>query len=161
MDARELYVEKVRVGRRTYFLDLKQGEHGERYLVLTESKRLDEGEFKHHRVVVAEEHLEKFLSALDALLSRAGLAYRMEVERKRQERLNRRTPGPERASSTSFKEIREEYPNAYVRWTEDDDTDLKNAYEICKEIETLADTFQRKPGAIRSRLTKLGLLHLR
>jgi hypothetical protein len=161
MHARELYVEKVRAGRRTYFLDLKQDEHGERFLVLTESKSLKEGEFKHHRVVVAEEHFEKFLSALDALLSRAGLAHRREVERERKERLNRRVPDPERAISAGFKEIREEYPNAYVRWTEEDDTKLKNAYEICKEIETLADTFQRKPGAIRSRLTKLGLLQLR
>jgi len=62
------------------------------------------------------------------------------------------------STARSFDEIRKEFPNAYRPWTPEDDSHLTNAYETCKEIETLANTFQRKPGAIQSRLVKLGLV---
>ncbi|MEN4006879.1 MAG: hypothetical protein PQ964_05960 [Methanobacteriaceae archaeon] len=43
-------------------------------------------------------------------------------------------------------------------WTEDEDNILKDEYIRGKRIDELASIFQRKPGAIRSRLQKLGLL---
>ena len=56
------------------------------------------------------------------------------------------------------KEIRQKYPKAYMRWTEDEDNALRNSYLRGKSIDELASIFQRKPSAIRSRLKKLGLL---
>jgi len=55
-------------------------------------------------------------------------------------------------------EIREKYPKAYAKWTEDEDSILRNEYLRGKTVEELASSFQRKPGAIRSRLLRLGLL---
>lgn len=63
-----------------------------------------------------------------------------------------------RAKAYGVEEIREKYPKAYTKWTEDEDNNLRNEYLRGKTVEELASSFQRKPGAIRSRLLRLGLL---
>ena len=55
-------------------------------------------------------------------------------------------------------QIRREYPKAYAKWTEEEDTRLRNEYTQGRTANELAKSFQRKPSAIRSRLRKLGLL---
>lgn len=54
-----------------------------------------------------------------------------------------------------FAEIRQKYPNAYESWTKEDDESLVNMFQQGKSIAELANHFQRKKGAIRSRLKKL------
>ena len=58
----------------------------------------------------------------------------------------------------AVEEIRQEYPRAYEEWTADDDARLKNEYEKGGTISELSVFFQRKPGAIRSRLKKLDII---
>ncbi|MDD3486828.1 MAG: PIF1 family DEAD/DEAH box helicase [Candidatus Moranbacteria bacterium] len=54
---------------------------------------------------------------------------------------------------------REKHPKAYMPWTEKEDEDLKYFFQKQKRPENdLAIVFQRKPGAIRARLKKLGLV---
>ncbi|HEX3752463.1 MAG TPA: hypothetical protein VHW06_17980 [Streptosporangiaceae bacterium] len=53
-------------------------------------------------------------------------------------------------------EIREQYPNAYDRWSPEDDTTLREAYQRGQDVESLADAFGRNKGAIRARLMRLG-----
>lgn len=52
---------------------------------------------------------------------------------------------------------RQEYPNAYNPWNEEDDSKLTALWGKGATIEELASYFQRKPGAILSRIKKLGL----
>ena len=59
---------------------------------------------------------------------------------------------------TQNEKIRQKYPRAYVKWSQDEDENLKKEYASCQEIGELAQRFQRQPGAIRSRLQKLGLI---
>ena len=51
----------------------------------------------------------------------------------------------------------QEYPNAYMPWTEADDLELRRLLCNGATIEELSVHFQRKPSAIVSRLKKLGL----
>ena len=61
--------------------------------------------------------------------------------------------------SYSLKEKREKYKNAYMPWSQDDDTTLQNLFlDGTYKIRDLAEIFGRNNGAIRSRLKKLGLL---
>lgn len=55
-------------------------------------------------------------------------------------------------------EIRKTFPRAYENWTEAEDTLLKEEYNKGAKISFLASFFQRRPGAIRSRLRKHGLI---
>lgn len=57
-----------------------------------------------------------------------------------------------------FADIRTEHPKAYMPWTDDDDDALRTGFESGTKIAHLAKEFGRKPGAIRSRLVKLGLV---
>ena len=49
------------------------------------------------------------------------------------------------------------YRRAYEPWAEDEDQILKNQYNVNSNIESLSNIFQRQPGAIKSRITKLGI----
>lgn len=52
---------------------------------------------------------------------------------------------------------RQEYPNAYNPWSEEDDLKLTEMWCKGASIKQLTDHFQRKPGAISSRIKKLKL----
>lgn len=53
--------------------------------------------------------------------------------------------------------IRQKFPKAYEKWTEDDDALLRKLRSEGEGIAQLAAHFQRQPSAIRSRLDKIGL----
>lgn len=55
---------------------------------------------------------------------------------------------------------RQEYPNAYLPWTEEDDLELTRMWCEGMTVKALSAHFQRKPGAIRSRIEKLDLERL-
>lgn len=52
---------------------------------------------------------------------------------------------------------RQEFPNAYTPWNDADDAELTALWSGGASLEELSQHFQRKPGAISSRLKKLGL----
>jgi hypothetical protein len=54
--------------------------------------------------------------------------------------------------------MRATHAKAYAPWTRDEDGDLRRRHQAGEEVETIATAFGRKPGAIRSRLKKLGLV---
>jgi hypothetical protein len=58
----------------------------------------------------------------------------------------------------SVDEIRKITPKAYKKWTQEEDEKLVESFTRGKKIPLLAVLFERKNGAIRSRLKKLGLL---
>jgi hypothetical protein len=60
--------------------------------------------------------------------------------------------------SVGFEKIREIHPNAYRPWDTEQDLQLKNHFSENQVIVDLAKIFGRKPGSIRSRLAKLGLI---
>jgi len=63
----------------------------------------------------------------------------------------------EKPRGHTFNELRILYPKAYAKWSPEDDEKLKNLFQSGKTTEELALIFQRKIGAIDSRLLKLGL----
>jgi len=54
--------------------------------------------------------------------------------------------------------IRQNYPNAYMPWKEEDDERLVDEFHCGKTNSELAEIFQRNRGSIISRLKKLGLI---
>ena len=54
--------------------------------------------------------------------------------------------------------IREKHPNAFRPWSGEDDAWLRDLFKQGQATAGLAKHFGRKPGAIRSRLLKLGLI---
>ena len=57
----------------------------------------------------------------------------------------------------NVEEIRRQHPQAYAKWSSEDDERLKEMYAAGTTVAELARHFGRNRGAIRSRLKKLGL----
>ena len=70
------------------------------------------------------------------------------------------------AVPTYVEEARQKHARAYAKWSDEEDESLRRTWEGLRDapesdaakIRAIADDFDRKPGAIRSRLKKLGLL---
>lgn len=62
----ELFSEKFYAGRRTYFLDVKETSKGDKYLVITESKKVDE-DFERHQIFIYEEDILKFAKSFESV----------------------------------------------------------------------------------------------
>ena len=67
-DRAEIYSERVRAGKRTYFFDVKATRSNDYYLTITESKRRykDDGYFyEKHKIFLYKEDFNKFVQALN------------------------------------------------------------------------------------------------
>ena len=66
-DKAELYSQRVRAGKRTYFFDVKSTRSNDYYLTITESKRRfkEEGySYEKHKIFLYKEDFAKFIEAL-------------------------------------------------------------------------------------------------
>jgi hypothetical protein len=67
-DQEEIFSNKVRAGKRTYFFDVRATRAKDYYLTITESKKIfnDDGShhFKKHKIFLYKEDFEKFKDAL-------------------------------------------------------------------------------------------------
>jgi len=61
------------------------------------------------------------------------------------------------AYAERMKEIRQVYPRAYDKWTDEEEEALKTLVSSGRNTEEIAEALQRQPGAITSRMNKLGL----
>lgn len=68
----EIYSERVKAGKRTYFFDVKATRSNDYYLTITESKRKpkDDGFFyEKHKIFLYKEDFNKFVEALNTTVS--------------------------------------------------------------------------------------------
>ena len=66
--------------------------------------------------------------------------------------------GAKAGQRRTLEEIRGEYPRAYESWSPEEDKKVAAAYQAGQKVEDIALAHGRQPGAIRSRLAKLGLV---
>ena len=67
-DRAEIYSQRVRAGKRTYFFDVKATRSNDYYLTITESRRRykDDGYFyEKHKIFLYKEDFNKFMTALE------------------------------------------------------------------------------------------------
>jgi hypothetical protein len=69
----EVYSRVVKAGNRTYFFDVKETRHKEKYLTITESKRRFSNEtgrffYEKHKIFLYSEDFEKFIVGLNAVI---------------------------------------------------------------------------------------------
>ncbi|VBB44411.1 ATP-dependent DNA helicase RecQ [uncultured Desulfatiglans sp.] len=64
----------------------------------------------------------------------------------------------EAEAESPIEAIRRGHPNAYEKWSPEEDERLRREYASGTDIQAMAEAHARKPGAIRSRLKKIGLV---
>jgi len=70
-----LFSESVKAGKRIYYFDVKESKNGDRYISITESKRImEEGAeyprftYEKHKLFLYKEDYDKFTAALDKVI---------------------------------------------------------------------------------------------
>lgn len=80
-DKEEIFSKRIKAGKRTYFIDVKDTKSGEYYLTVTESKKRFEEEtgkflFEKHKLFIYKEDFSKFrdglIEALDFIQENQG-----------------------------------------------------------------------------------------
>lgn len=102
----EIFSERVRAGKRTYFFDVKATRSNDYYLTITESKRRmkDDGfVYEKHKIFLYKEDFDKFVEALNETVNHVKDELMPEVD---------------------FSEFNRE-DDSYSNASSDDDTDLK------------------------------------
>ena len=107
----EIYSEKVKAGKRTYFFDVKSTRSNDYYLTITESKKRynkdDEGfTYEKHKIFLYKEDFNKFMGALNNTVNHVK---------------NELMPG---VDFTQFDHVREEREEAAVEVKPTVDTEL-------------------------------------
>jgi len=59
---------KVAAGRRMYFIDVKEAKDGSRLLKLTEGKKLEDGSFDRHRLLIYQEDIHNVFEAIKSVM---------------------------------------------------------------------------------------------
>ncbi|HEY5823695.1 MAG TPA: DUF3276 family protein [Cyclobacteriaceae bacterium] len=81
----EIYSEKVKAGKRTYFFDVKSTRSNDYYLTITESKKRynkdDEGfTYEKHKIFLYKEDFKKFVEALNNTVNHVKTELMPEVD---------------------------------------------------------------------------------
>ena len=87
----EIYSERVKAGKRTYFFDVKATRSNDYYLTITESKRKpkDDGFFyEKHKIFLYKEDFNKFVEALNATVNHVKDELMPEVDFTQFDRMN-------------------------------------------------------------------------
>lgn len=65
----EIYSKSIRAGKRTYFFDVRSTRNGEKFITITESKKMMKSDgsfqFEKHKIFIYKEDFEKFASGLN------------------------------------------------------------------------------------------------
>lgn len=64
---------KVSAGQRTYFIDVKEAKNGNKYLVLTESKKNTDGKFDRQKIMVFSDHFRAIYDAMKQVAPKFGV----------------------------------------------------------------------------------------
>lgn len=72
-----LFTRSVKAGRRIYYFDVKESRNGDKYISITESKKIvdspdEHPHFEKHKLFLYKEDFDKFTNALDAVVSVAS-----------------------------------------------------------------------------------------
>lgn len=82
-DKAEIYSQRVRAGKRTYFFDVKSTRSNDYYLTITESKRRykEDGYFyEKHKIFLYKEDFDKFMEALQETVGHVKTELMPEVD---------------------------------------------------------------------------------
>ena len=79
----EIYSERVRAGKRTYFFDVKATRGNDYYLTITESKRKPKDDgfvYEKHKIFLYKEDFNKFLEAMNNTVNHVKTELMPEVD---------------------------------------------------------------------------------
>ena len=135
-----LHSEKVLLDGKSFFLDLKKAKNGTSYLIITQTKPIEDQKYERIKMILFENEINQFNKAL------AGIVENF-------------TPSQKPSGREAYiAKIRQSYPMAFHPWTKEDEEVLISLFNEGNSISVIAKGLQRQDSAIKARLEKLGLI---
>ncbi len=141
-----LHTERVQSNGKVYFLDLKEAENGNNYLVINQTKMMDDDKTERVKMILFENEIEQFAAAFSSIIFKFNHSGK---ENRKKENI--------KFDEKYIEDVRKEHPNAFQPWTKEDEELLAALFNDGKTVTELSKSFQRNEGGIRARLTKIGL----
>ena len=69
----EIFTTNFKAGQKMFFLNMCEAKNDSKYLKITESKMLKDGEYESHGIMIFEQDFEKLTKALTDAMSRVDL----------------------------------------------------------------------------------------
>lgn len=133
----EVYSEKIRAGKRTYFFDVRSTRSNDYYITITESKRRFNGRgYDKHKIFLYKEDFNKFLASLNKTVDHVKTELLPdydydEFDRKSREYEASLAAGESEGSTTDFSESSDSSEDVVVDTVESDsdseDTDTETS----------------------------------
>lgn len=131
-----VYSENVKAGKRIYYFDVKQSRNGDKYIAITESKKINEGTFENphfvyekHKLFLYKEDYDKFVDALAKTLKVAkGEMSVEEAEAEKAQYLNAIAEAKAAAAESAQTEVPTEEPAAAAEAEEQPDKSEKKSF---------------------------------
>ncbi len=107
----EVYSEKIRAGKRTYFFDVRSTRSNDYYITITESKRRFNGRgYDKHKIFLYKEDFNKFLASLNQTIDHVKTELMPEYDYEEFDRKDRNydSEGEEQTQTEGFESTTEE-----------------------------------------------------
>lgn len=141
MENENLYYHKLEKNNNVYFFQVSQSISGSTYVRISRRAKLAQ-DTQDHSIIIEDSDLDDFFTAFKKLVMKVGKMRMGETADK----------------AYSVDQIRKSHGNAYMPWTADENRRLETLFKEGKTVKELSKIFERREGAIRSRIKKLGLL---
>ena len=128
-----IWSERVTSGRSGYFFDVRETGRGRVFLSMTQSRQVEDGAWRHDRIVVFESGLDQFRKALQSAL----------------EVIDRESGDRRRAELEAIHRL---HPKAFEKWSPEDDAELRRLAGEGRDPSSIAEALGRTERAVRMRL---------
>lgn len=177
---KELFNAKVMSKSRNYFLDVKQSQRGDYYLIISESKKQEDA-FVRQQIMVFNTQLTDFASAFAQCMQKLSeldssviwdprmVGANMHSNNSIGDKSSNESEKPKRFKTLSDAEIVQEQilnvqngkpKNAGLRWTDDDRAKVKQCFLNGDAVSSIAANLERSIPSINAELKKQGLIEV-
>lgn len=132
------YTERIDANNRNFFIDLKRAANDRDYVTITQSKPDGNDGYEYQKMVFFQEDIFRFQAALKNVIDRFEKTEDLVDE--------------------EYKlKVQKEFPNAFSKWSKEDETQLIELFNADSSVEQLSQHFMRSEKSIIARLKKNGL----
>lgn len=119
-----------------WFFKIHQSELGDKYITISSHEETNYSK----QIIITEDSVREFYNDLMQTINLLGWKHNLNIQK-----------------TYSIEDIKQEYSKAYERWTKEEEETLIDKFDSGLTIKEIAEILERQPGAINSRLKKLGL----
>ena len=141
-------------GERKYKFDIKETKKSEKYIVVHEINQINEEKIKKTKLMIFQNQIKNFVKHFNKAIQEIYPSEEINLYKEISTPIKKKKRNSSEKAYT-LDDKRKIHPNAYRKWTQEDNELLLEFHEQGKSTKELSDLFGRDKGAIQSRIKKI------